>query len=675
LKGNHSSARSRRVWLLLRSYLASVVLMAAGLSLIIVETPPGNDVVSKTATYELYVRSVSARHTMFLPLTREKEHVESSSAIDLTVVFQMRVKRFPDSTEPSAVVASIGRIQFPLNIDGILSTVGPFVNGAQWLPLLGYIPVHQWQTIKLSATRSHSITYWLDGVQRFSSVLDGPRFMVAPIPIRIGVPKNEFAVIQIRDFRMRVVTFGPARPSQNAALIRVLQFLGALLIVAATALLASRLLRNIAPPIARRRAVLAIIAIGTIAFGIVAELIYEALARPPPEPHDAIAWWLYNPFWRFTDYWQTVALLQSRNPYGIPGGTYPPFGYWILEPFAWMKDYPSLFFAEALFVGFISWLSWSVIGRHFAWPTRIVIALVILCSLPVSFALDRGNIDFLLAALLMIGASALEQRRHYLAAAIYGLAGAAKILPILYLAVFIRRRRLIAFLFGALVAAGITAWAFTTWAPIGTIPTQIKELRTALHFQSQSYLNPQNSTPFNTSITGFVQAVAYALNGTAGATSVAPSAQRYVGLEELIGTILVVLYVVVIERRSWRALTMLTIALLLLPEVSGYYALTYLLAPLLLFARDADVSRRNVFVAILFGVIFAPKAYAFFGTGSPLVDSSVLVTAPLLCALGLLVAFDGIRERGGIRGLIDSTRSLNLPFRRSPAAVSNAPPA
>ena len=309
----------------------------------------------------------------------------------------------------------------------------------------------------------------------------------------------------------------------------------------------------------------------------------------------------------------------------------------------------------------------GVLGRNLARPLRVLIALAILLSFPVTFALDRANTDFLLALLLVVGASALEQRRHFLSATMFALAGAAKILPILYFSMFVRRRRLLALVFGLLLAGVLTVAAFTTFAPLGTIPTQIKELRTSLMFQSDAYQHPGVSTPFNASVTGFVQAIGYAVNGVAGAQSVAPTAEHYVGLEELLGAILAVLYVVIIERRTWRALTLLTVASLLLPEYSGYYSLTFLLAPLALFVGDAAPSRRTVAIAVIYGLIFAPKAYAFFGVGAPLVDSSVLVTAPLLIALGSLVVFDGIQERGGVTGLIDSAWTFGSHLRLLPA--------
>ena len=93
------------------------------------------------------------------------------------------------------------------------------------------------------------------------------------------------------------------------------------------------------------------------------------------------------------------------------------------------------------------------------------------------------------------------------------------------------------------------------------------------------YQNPQVSTPFNTSLVGFLQAIGYAVNGPSGAQAVASHIQRDVSIEELIGGLLVLAYLVLVERKPWRAMTVVTAAILLLPEVSGYYGLAYLLAP------------------------------------------------------------------------------------------------
>ena len=60
--------------------------------------------------------------------------------------------------------------------------------------------------------------------------------------------------------------------------------------------------------------------------------------------------------------------------------------------------------------------------------------------------------------------------------------------------------------------------------------------------------------------------------------------------------------------------------------------------------------------AALFGLLLAPKAYAFFGTG-PMVDSSVLLTAPLLLALVGVVVADGIADGEGV---VAGVRTIRL---------------
>ena len=63
------------------------------------------------------------------------------------------------------------------------------------------------------------------------------------------------------------------------------------------------------------------------------------------------------------------------------------------------------------------------------------------------------------------------------------------------------------------------------------------------------------------------------------------------------------------ERVFWRRLCLLTIAMLLLPNVSADYRLVFLLLPLGLFVREGKPSRYDLLLCWLFGCLLIPKNY------------------------------------------------------------------
>jgi hypothetical protein len=151
------------------------------------------------------------------------------------------------------------------------------------------------------------------------------------------------------------------------------------------------------------------------------------------------------------------------------------------------------------------------------------------------------------------------------------------------------------------------------------------------------------SIPTNTSIAGWTQAAGYVVNGSEGAKAVRDAIEPFLLPLLLIGTLLLAWWLMRREREPWRALTVVTVALLLLPDVSYDYRLLFLFVPLAAFLRDARVDRTNLTVSVLFGLLLAPRV--FFYIGDWLIGCSVLTTAPLIIALGIVTIRSEIRRK------------------------------
>ena len=607
-------------------------------------TPLANVELTQTSQRHLTIPVVRPGRLDRLSFRSQQKSVAVASAIDLNISFAFRVSRLPDIGSATTSLFTAGGIVLQLDPNALLNASAPLrgSNIFSWSSNLGLVPLDEWQTVQLIADRSQTLTWRFNGRQMFSFTYNSPIWSLSPIPLNLGIRPPGSASITMRDIRIRLITFGPARSFLNVLRARILQLLALILVATGVGALAREFVGPLLPVGPSRGRSLVFVVFGIAGIGVLANLVFGLVTVHPASVQAAASTWLYPRYARFSDFFQPLGIFQSRDPYFLQGGTYPPLGYWLLSPFSWMSNYAAVLCAVAIFVGFLCWWCWRTFGGGLTWPARSVVVAVALTSFPVTFAIDRGNIDLLVLLLLVIAAGALEQRRYILSASIFALAGAAKFFPLAYLAVFLRRRRLTAFAAGVFVAFVVTAVTLASF--LGTLGTQIQELRTNLSFLQSVYSNASVSTAFNGSITGFVQAIGYAVSGTSGGQAVGTVAHRYLSIEELIGGVIVLAYIVFIERSTWRAVSVVTAAILLLPEVSGYYSLLYLFVPLALFVREAEVNRGTTLIAIIFGLLLAPKAYAFFGS-PPFVDSSMLVTAPLLLALIAAVFHDGLVER------------------------------
>jgi hypothetical protein len=117
--------------------------------------------------------------------------------------------------------------------------------------------------------------------------------------------------------------------------------------------------------------------------------------------------------------------------------------------------------------------------------------------------------------------------------------------------------------------------------------------------------------------------------------------------------------------------TLVTVAILLLPQVAYAYDLVYLLVPLSLLVRDAPDGPGTRRIAALFGLLLAPKSYLYLGTS--FINSSTLLEAPLLVALAVAVVLDGRAEARA--GAPEGSTARPLALRRRPALTEVTPAA
>ncbi len=371
---------------------------------------------------------------------------------------------------------------------------------------------------------------------------------------------------------------------------------------------------------------------------------------------------------RFNDFFQVYEILRSFNPYGLQQGNYPPLGYWLVAPLAWLNEYAALMIMIGLAVGFVVWWSYRSFTPGLSMSSKILVVGVILFSLPVTVAVDRANVDLVVFVFVVIGIAALERSRSALAATWLGLAAAAKLFPVAYLLLFLRGRRLRYLLLGVAVAAGVTVVGFLSFR--GNFVKNFDEFwssSTALNSHSPGA--DVSATNYNASLAAWLQAIGEAFGGIHGLDVVRHAVSGLVVPAEVVAGVALAAYLRWREQSLWRAVTLITTYFLLFGQLSYYYELLFLLVALSLFVKHAAADRSGLVIAVLFGLSMAPRAYFYFGDTS--IDTSVLTTAPLLLALSVAVYCNGRQERLEAREIARSSEAdrvlISSTSRPSPA--------
>ncbi|MCI0685948.1 MAG: DUF2029 domain-containing protein [Sporichthyaceae bacterium] len=175
---------------------------------------------------------------------------------------------------------------------------------------------------------------------------------------------------------------------------------------------------------------------------------------------DAMLWW--NDGHPLYDY------SRPDDTQGTLGFTYPPAGAFLLRPLAYLgptaAEVVFIVLAVVCLAAMSWWLSGSVARRH-GWDRWFVTGVVVLVTtglMPVWFAFDFGQINFLLWALIVFDLAVLAPRRSKFLGLGIGLATAIKLVPgifIVYLLISGRRRGTIVAAATATVATLIAAAA------------------------------------------------------------------------------------------------------------------------------------------------------------------------------------------------------------------------
>lgn len=240
--------------------------------------------------------------------------------------------------------------------------------------------------------------------------------------------------------------------------------------------------------------------------------------------------------------------------------------------------------------------------------TRTAVALSLcLISYPVIVAIDRGNFALTVCSLIALAAAAHLRGDRWHAAAWIGLAAALRITPLVFAAIYLGRRD-----FRYLLAAVVVAMAATA---VALFPAALifdgYSLQTWLDgFDGHSFMYTTwtNGLSWSSSLYNLVRFVRY-LDGIP-IDSILETAARAERTYSAFAAVVLGLVVWKIRKVDpVTALTLLSLAFVALPHVTGDYYLAALIVPLVMIASQARIDYPSLILLVL---LLVPKDYFYY---------------------------------------------------------------
>lgn len=328
---------------------------------------------------------------------------------------------------------------------------------------------------------------------------------------------------------------------------------------------------------------------------------------------------LYRPIDRFQDFYSVLRNTARLDPYtaraaiGTQGealldvSNYFPLTHAVFYPFTWIPEGWAMALYGTIVAAGAAWATMRIAPGRTRLESAINVAVFGWLSYPVLFILDRGNIEALPFALAAGAATLAHRDRWRRASVLLGLAGAIKGLPLVFLALGLRRSWRWPAL-GALVAAGATAGALLLLD--GGIGHNLALLREALaRFNGFGFYGVNGVSASVSAFGGIYGAYAWFTGGLLDPSALARYFAGYLPFAAAVGGAVVAFAVWGARLREWQRWFLIVACLQTLPYPSYEYKLVYTLIPLALLLWDAGQTRWTLTYLTLLCLIVMPKGF------------------------------------------------------------------
>lgn len=343
---------------------------------------------------------------------------------------------------------------------------------------------------------------------------------------------------------------------------------------------------------------------------------------------------------RFSDFFQIAGYASLGDPYEFTRSGYPPFAHALLAPFPNIANSVKFIFMvgfslSTIYLVLASSLRVNFLNFQEAWPV-----VVISISFPVAFAIDRGNLDLFVLALLAIAVIGMERDSRLWPEILLGAAIAIKLYPVLLIFYFLRAkngyRRVIFALLFALMLTIFSMMYFEIFSADG-----FRMLRLSIFPVDSNVLEPSYGS-WSTSVTGLVAALRDALAGFVPIPfldNLMLSARKILLLCSIAGFIIGIF---VVKSRS-NVLLICVISAMLIPNLSYHYKAGLLLLPLIASFEAGDLFLLERKAQLLLAISMGPTVWWYFGRDQANISS--IITVICLFMLFAKVLYNAFESR------------------------------
>lgn len=337
----------------------------------------------------------------------------------------------------------------------------------------------------------------------------------------------------------------------------------------------------------------------------------------------------------FSDFTKTINLMANFAPFLKTSFwmNYFPLAYIILFPFTLIKN---VIVSYVVFVsGFIlcfAPLNWKFFKCSDLTRVQNLQNVFILSflSYPFLLILDRGNFDMFLFVLFALFIYAFKAEKYMLAAILIGIENACKPFLVLFLVLFLFKKKYKEFFMSLILTTVLIIGGFLVLKGgfIHNISTFIINLRLTESFFVYSNKGGSASCSSLFMALKLILCLLYNLISTHLLAEIC----KYINLI----AITIVIFFSWKERVFWKQITLLTLAVLVLPYIIFDYKLIFLFVPIWLFVNNSEKSRFDLIYTILFALLLIPKNLPF-GIFFNLGFSVVLNPFLMILFMGLII--------------------------------------
>jgi hypothetical protein len=344
-----------------------------------------------------------------------------------------------------------------------------------------------------------------------------------------------------------------------------------------------------------------------VLFGFVCSVFFhyiEGVYLNLPYPHNTF---LFNPFDRFSDFNVLYDVMQFRSPYVGPNASaqYPLLNF-IFLGMGLLPRIASLVIYMSLFI--YVFLIFTILFTFPENPKKHISEIFILSFLtyPFLFTIDRGNLECLVLISLLAFIYSYQKKKYLLSTVFLSFAIAMKLFPIVLVVLYLSDKK-----YKEIILTGVFTGLLTI---ISLLFFKGGFLQNLLHIAGGAnlvYLNrflggdlivQRGVSLFTLIKIFFIEA------NLLPKVDMSKFLGIYIKTAIVVGLFLAA-YVVFLEKEFWKKISVLVIAMLLLPQVSADYKLIHLFVPLFLFINAPRQSRLDWVYLALFGLLLIPKDY------------------------------------------------------------------